>query len=128
MPHRNPIPAADSYALGLLIHFAFNPSQSLPATAQPPHPPPTPASRGSIPTSVFSAFKKLLNPNAKARLTPKTFLELGMAETAGEGSGFFASNRLVKVCAGLDNFNLGSEAEKSVLLRYVHRGPITLQG
>lgn len=40
-----------------------------------------------------------------------------MAETTGEGSGFFASNRLVKVCAGLDNFNIASEAEKAALLR-----------
>ena len=36
-----------------------------------------------------------------------------MAETAGEGSGFFVSNRLIKVCAGLDNFNIASEAEKA---------------
>lgn len=41
-----------------------------------------------------------------------------MAETAGEGSGFFAENRLVKVCAGLDNFNIASEAEKNSLLKY----------
>lgn len=50
-------------------------------------------------------------------MTPKTFLDSGMVETAGESSGFFASNRLVKVCAGLDNFSLGSEAEKAALLR-----------
>ena len=50
-------------------------------------------------------------------MTPAHFLELGMSHTAGEGSGFFASNRLVKVCAGLDNFNLASEAEKASLLK-----------
>ena len=50
-------------------------------------------------------------------MTPKTFLDTGMAETASEGSGFFSGNRLVKVCAGLDNFSLGSEAEKVTLLR-----------
>ena len=110
--------AADAYALGLLIHFSFNPSQPLPATAQPPHPPPAPSSRGAIPQSVFPSYKKLLNPNPKARLTPKNFLELGTAETAGEG-GFFANNRLVKVCAGLDNFNIASEADKASLLRLV---------
>lgn len=52
-------------------------------------------------------------------MTPKNFLELGMAETAGDGSGFFVGNRLVKVCAGLDNFNIASELEKTSLLRYV---------
>ena len=40
-----------------------------------------------------------------------------MAETAGEGAGFFSGNRLVKVCASLDNFSLGGEAEKVTLLR-----------
>lgn len=109
--------AADGYALGLLIHTVFNPSDPLPATASPPHPPPNASSRGSIPLSVFPAFKRLLNPNAKTRLTPKGFLELGMAETAGDGAGFFAHNSLVKVCAGLDSFNISSESEKNALLR-----------
>ncbi|KAL1942784.1 hypothetical protein VTO73DRAFT_5024 [Trametes versicolor] len=112
-----PPAAADAYGLGLLIHFAFNANQGPPATAQPPHPPPTAASRGAIPTTIFPAYKKLLNPNPKARLSPAHFLELGMSQTAGEGSGFFASNRLVKVCAGLDGFNVASEGEKASLLK-----------
>ncbi|KAF7428465.1 hypothetical protein PC9H_007689 [Pleurotus ostreatus] len=106
------VAAADAYALGLLLHALFNPNQPLPATVHPPHPPPQPSSRGSIPASLFPHFKKLLNPNPKARMTPKHFLDIGMAET-----GFFATNRLVKVCLGLDNFALSSEAEKSTLLR-----------
>ncbi|KAI0915763.1 hypothetical protein AcV5_003595 [Taiwanofungus camphoratus] len=109
--------AADAYALGLLIHFVFNPSLPPPATSQPPHPPPTASSRGSIPAILFPPFKRLMNPNPKARLTPKDFVELGMAETAGNGSGFFANNHLIKVCTGLDNFTLGSESEKAALLR-----------
>ncbi|OSD01310.1 ARM repeat-containing protein [Trametes coccinea BRFM310] len=112
-----PVAAADAYGLGLLIHYAFNPNHGSPATAQPPHPPPTTASKGAIPTSIFPAYKKLLNPNPKARLTPAHFLELGMSQTAGDGSGFFANNQLVKVCAGLDNFNLASEGEKASLLK-----------
>jgi SCY1-like protein 1 len=110
--HRHGPGIADSYALGLLLHAVFNPTHPEPPTAQPPHPPPIPASRGAIPTSVFPSFKKLLNPNPKARLSVKNFLEVGMAET-----GFFATNRLVKVCSGLDNFALSSEAEKNQLLR-----------
>jgi SCY1-like protein 1 len=112
------VAAADGYALGLLIHAVFNPSHPLPATAQPPHSPPNASSRGSIPLIIFPSFKRLLNPNPKSRLTPKQFLELGMAETAGEGSGFFANNGLVKICAGLDNFNIASESDKASLLRY----------
>ncbi|KAH9858547.1 ARM repeat-containing protein [Lenzites betulinus] len=112
-----PPAAADAYGLGLLIHFAFNPSQGVPATAQPPHSPPTAASRGLIPTAIFPAYKKLLNPNPKARLSPAHFLELGMSQTAGDGAGFFAGNRLVKVCEGLDGFNVASEGEKASLLK-----------
>ncbi|KAJ3559364.1 hypothetical protein NM688_g390 [Phlebia brevispora] len=118
--------ALDSYSLGLLIHFAFNRTDTLPSTALPPHPPPAASSRGSIPLPVFSAYKRLLNPNPKARLTPKHFLEIGMAETAGEGSGFFANNRLVKVCAGLDNFNIAGEADKNNLLKVLKESASSL--
>jgi SCY1-like protein 1 len=45
-------------------------------------------------------------------MNAKGFLEIGVAET-----GFFTNNRLVKVCSGLDNFALGSENDKNVLLR-----------
>ncbi|KIK09338.1 hypothetical protein K443DRAFT_83149 [Laccaria amethystina LaAM-08-1] len=103
---------ADAYALGLLLHAVFNPSHPPPATAQPPHTPPSPASRGSIPQLVFPCYKKLLNPSPKSRITAKDFLSIGMAET-----GFFVSNRLVKVCLGLDNLTLSSEADKNLLLR-----------
>ncbi|KAJ7251828.1 armadillo-type protein [Mycena haematopus] len=96
---------ADAYALGLLLHAVFNPTHPLPTTASPPHPPPPASSRGAIPNS-------LLNPNAKGRLTAKGFLAIGMTDT-----GFFANNRLVKVCLGLDNFALSSESEKNGLLR-----------
>ncbi|KXN90149.1 N-terminal kinase-like protein [Leucoagaricus sp. SymC.cos] len=104
--------APDAYALGLLLYSVFNPTLPPPETSQPPHPPPTAASRGAIPSSVFNAYKKLLNPNPKNRLTCKGFLELGMTDT-----GFFAINRLVKVCLGLENFSIESEAEKNALLK-----------
>ncbi|SJK97742.1 uncharacterized protein ARMOST_00995 [Armillaria ostoyae] len=104
--------AADAYALGLLVNAVFNPAHHPPATSNPPHSPPTAASRGAIPAAVFPVVKNLLNPNSKSRWTPKRFLDTGMAD-----SGFFATNRLVRVCGELDNFALGSEAEKASLLR-----------
>ncbi|THV06735.1 ARM repeat-containing protein [Dendrothele bispora CBS 962.96] len=104
--------AADAYALGLLLNAAFNPDHHPPTTASPPHPPPPASARGNIPNVVFPLYKRLLNPNAKGRLTAKGFLEVGMTDT-----GFFANNRLVKICLGLDNFAIGSEAEKASLLR-----------
>jgi SCY1-like protein 1 len=106
--------AADAYALGVLLHSCFNPSHPPPATTEPPHPPPQASSKGAIPTVIFTPFKRLVNPNAKARLSPKGFLEIGMVE-----SGFFANNRLVQVCNGLDNFALASEGDKNALLRLV---------
>lgn len=51
-------------------------------------------------------------------MSTKGFLEVGMAETMGAAEGgFFVKNKLVAVCKGLDNFALGSEAEKAALLR-----------
>ncbi|KAL0581808.1 Nuclear aminoacylation-dependent tRNA export pathway component [Marasmius crinis-equi] len=107
--------ATDAYALGLLLNATFNPDNHPPPTAAPPHPPPAPATRGNIPTAIFPLFKKMLNPNPKGRLTAKGFLEIGMTDT-----GFFSNNPLVKVCVGLDNFALGSEGEKSSLLRMLN--------
>ncbi len=52
-------------------------------------------------------------------MTPKAFLQLGMGEKAGDGARFFADNHLVQVCAGLDQFAIGSDAEKAALLRQV---------
>ncbi|KAJ7594647.1 hypothetical protein C8J56DRAFT_927286, partial [Mycena floridula] len=102
----------DAYELGILLNETFNPTHHPPPSASSPYPPPTAASRFDIPTSVFPLFKKLLFPHAKGRLTTKGFLEAGMA-----GTGFFASNRLVKVCVGLDGFAVASEGDKGSLLR-----------
>ncbi|KAF9653221.1 ARM repeat-containing protein [Thelephora ganbajun] len=109
--------AADSYGFGLIIHFVFNPSQLAPPTSHPPHPPPQPSSRGAIPGGIFPLFKKLLTPDPRSRMTVKTFLDVGMSEVAGEGSGFFSHNRLVNICQDLDNFALSGDSEKSNMIR-----------
>ncbi|TFY81796.1 hypothetical protein EWM64_g2211 [Hericium alpestre] len=123
----NPVAAVDSYALALLIHTLFNPAAGSPPTTQPPHNPPQPSSRGAIPQSVFPSFKKLLNPNPKPRMTAKTFLELGMSESAADG-GFFKSNRLLQICEGLEGFSLMSEGERAGLLRTLKDVAPTLPG
>ncbi|KAH8119599.1 hypothetical protein DFH11DRAFT_1565893 [Phellopilus nigrolimitatus] len=115
----------DAYALGLLIHCVFNHQAPLPATADPPHPPPAPSSRGAIPNFLFNPYKRLLNPNAKARLSPAAFLEMGAAQT-GDGNGFFANNSFVRICTGLDQFPLSGEAEKAALLRSLKEAAPTL--
>lgn len=50
-------------------------------------------------------------------MSAQNFLAVGMAEMGGEGPGFFVTNRLVQICVGLDNFSLGSEADKNAFLR-----------
>jgi SCY1-like protein 1 len=110
------VAVTDSYSLGILIHTVFNiKDQSydpLPATANPPHPPPGPSSKGAIPNAIFPHYKKLLHPTASARLTPSAFLNLG----AAPGS-FFADNPLFRICEALDGFALSNDAEKNSLLR-----------
>ena len=61
----------------------------------------------------------MLNPNPKGRMTPKALLDVGMAESLGEGGGFFSGNRLFKICEGLGNFGLMSDGERATLLRCV---------
>ncbi|KAB5588327.1 N-terminal kinase-like protein [Ceratobasidium theobromae] len=108
----------DGYSLGILIHTVFNvKGQSydpLPATANPPHPPPAPSSKGAIPNSIFPHYKKLLHPTSSARLAPSSFLSVGIAP----GS-FFADNPLYRICEALEGFALSSESEKSSLLRTI---------
>ncbi|KAF8320793.1 hypothetical protein DL93DRAFT_2073508 [Clavulina sp. PMI_390] len=113
----NDVSAPDAYEFGLLIHSVFNPNHPLPPTSLPPHPAPTASSRGAIPTTIFPSFKRLLMPKPKPRLTSKGFLEIGNGEKTGEGAGFFSQNRLVKICASLEGFNLSSESDKATFLR-----------
>lgn len=112
------VSVTDSYSLGILIHTAFNVKDKsydpLPATANPPHPPPAPSSKGAIPNSIFPHYKKLLHPTAAARLTPSAFLNLGIAP----GS-FFADNPLFRICEALEGFTLSNDAEKNTLLRTI---------
>ncbi|CCA73691.1 hypothetical protein PIIN_07644 [Serendipita indica DSM 11827] len=111
---------SDAYALGLLLNSAFNQTNELPATAHPPHPAPTGASRGQIPPGIFPLYKRLLNPGTKQRLTCQAFLEIGMGEKAGVDGApgrFFADNHLVRVCSQLEGYPLASDGEKAEFIR-----------
>ncbi|KZT32860.1 ARM repeat-containing protein [Sistotremastrum suecicum HHB10207 ss-3] len=109
--------SADAYSLGLLLYSMFNPTFPPPATLEPPHPPPTQSSAGSIPSYLYPSYKKLLHPSPKPRMTPGQFLDLGMGKVPCDHPGFFINNKLVKICAELDNFALASESDKAALLK-----------
>ncbi|KIJ52672.1 hypothetical protein M422DRAFT_156332 [Sphaerobolus stellatus SS14] len=102
-----PVHVYDGYTLGLLVHSLFNSNLPLPSNSAT-----TPPARGSIPVPVYNQYKRLLNPNVKARLSPKGFFDAGT-----HAGGFFIENPLVKICKGLTDFALAGEREKLELLR-----------
>ncbi|KAK4053841.1 Nuclear aminoacylation-dependent tRNA export pathway component [Microbotryomycetes sp. JL201] len=108
--------ALDSYQLHLLIHTLFN--GPLPPTfgSSSDTPPTLPTTRGSIPAQLFQAWRRLGNPNPKARLKTDVFLELGMGSESA-GGGWWPTNRLVKLSAALEGYSLASESEKLGLAR-----------
>ncbi|WRT70322.1 uncharacterized protein IL334_007320 [Kwoniella shivajii] len=100
---------SDTYLLALLIFTLYNPLAPLPSLNSPP----TPSSAGSIPKSLYPLWKRLLNPNPRTRLSTSSFVE------EATSSGFWASNPLVSLVGGLDNFELASEGDKLGLLRII---------
>ncbi|KAM0792352.1 hypothetical protein ACM66B_005032 [Microbotryomycetes sp. NB124-2] len=108
--------ALDSYQIHLLIYTLFN--GPLPPTfgSSSDAPPALPATRGSIPAQMFQAWRRLGNPNPKARLKTDVFLELGMGSESA-GGGWWPSNRLVKLSAALEGYSLASDSEKLGLVR-----------
>lgn len=75
-----------------------------------------PQARGSIPATLFQVWRRLGNPNPRARLKTDVFLELGTGSESA-GGGWWPSNRLVKLSAALEGFSLASESERLGLLR-----------
>ncbi|SCZ96994.1 BZ3500_MvSof-1268-A1-R1_Chr4-2g06919 [Microbotryum saponariae] len=107
--------ALDSYQLYLLIFVIFN--GALPPTFSSSSSPPTlPGTRGQTPQNIYTTWRRLGNPNPKARLRTDLFLELGIGSESGT-PGWWPSNRLVKLSAALEGFSLASEAEKMELLK-----------
>ena len=98
-----PAHVMDSYGIALAGFEAYN--GTLPPTSGVP-------AQGKVPPEFFAIFKRMLVPNAKTRASTTQFLEQGSAE-----GGYFASNRLVQVAAGIDSFMLASEGERGVIIR-----------
>lgn len=95
----------DSYSFALLILEAYNgPLPPIVGNAVP--------AAGLVPAPIYALVRRMMVPNAKARLTPKAFLAAG--ETPGS---FFAENRLVRIAAGLENFVLAREEERAEVMR-----------
>ena len=100
-----PAHMADSYGLALAAFEAYNGTLP-PTTSVPP--------QGKVPANIYAMLKKMLTPNAKTRASTTQFLESGIAE-----GGYFQTNRLVQVAAGIDNFMLASEPERAFVMKRV---------
>ncbi len=101
---QQPLAAVDAYMFGVFIYEAFN-----------GHPTGADAlgNRGSIPQSMYQSYKRLLNPNPKARLSVGHFFEQGLRQ-----GGFFKT-RLIELTEGIENLGLQSESERIEFLGYV---------
>lgn len=112
----NPISSIDSYHLALLIFKLFNPTKSLPVNLTSP---PNQAMRGLIPMNLFNAFKKLLNPSPKHRLSVEDFLNLGNNSLDTQNGSYFSKNSLIELCKGLEMFSLMNQIERIKFLRFL---------
>lgn len=99
----------DTYLLAMFLFVLFNPEKPLPNFSAAP----TPASAGQLPKRLFPLWKRMLNPNAKTRLSTINFV----AEVVQ--TGFWNDNPLVQLVDGLDGFELRSDGEKNALLRTI---------
>jgi SCY1-like protein 1 len=60
-----------------------------------------------------SSYKRLVNPNPKARVSIGHFLE------QGQRSGSFFDSPLIKLTDGVDNLGVKTEEERNAFLEYV---------
>ena len=98
----HPIAAVDSYNLGTLISEIFNGSfvgkDNVGQTK-------------SIPPSMHQSYKRLLNPNPKARLSVSNFRD------QGKRSGGFFETPLIRLSEGVERLGLKSDGEREEFLR-----------
>ena len=98
----NPIAAADSYNLGILISEIFNGSVVDNDNA---------GQTKSIPPTMHQSYKRLLNPNPKARLSVSNFRD------QGKRSGGFFETPLIRLSEGVERLGLKSDGEREEFLR-----------
>lgn len=91
------------------LFWLYNPEKPPPQLSTTP----TPATAGGMPKRLFPLWKRMVNPNARTRLSTTNFV----AEAGS--SGFWADNALVQLVDGLDGFELRSDGEKQQLLRTI---------
>ncbi|KAF2280595.1 ARM repeat-containing protein [Westerdykella ornata] len=98
---QNPTHAVDSYNLGTLIFEVFNGSF---------HGSDQLGQMKSIPPSMHQSYKRLLNPNPKARMSVSQFLD------QGKRMGGFFQTPLIRVTEDIENLGLKADAERDELL------------
>lgn len=100
----NPLSAVDAHGFGALVSEVF--TGSFGGSDQ--------AMQGrSLPPSMQQIYKRLLNPNPKARISVSNFLDQGRRH-----GGFFQTP-LINLTIGLDGLGLKSEDERNEFLTSV---------
>ncbi|KAK0739973.1 armadillo-type protein [Apiosordaria backusii] len=97
---RSPHSAVDAYDFSALIFEIFNGSFTSDQAGQ----------TKNIPPSLHPSYKRLANPNPKARLTVAHFLE------QGRRNGSFFDTPLIKLTEGVENLGVKTEEEREVFL------------
>ncbi|KAI5861155.1 ARM repeat-containing protein [Durotheca rogersii] len=98
---RGPHSAVDAYNFGTTIFEVFNGDFTGADQA---------GQTKGIPPTMHAAYKRLVNPNPKARITVGVFLEQGLR------SGAFFDSPLIKLTEGIDNLGVKSETEREEFL------------
>ncbi|BEI81446.1 hypothetical protein CcaverHIS002_0206060 [Cutaneotrichosporon cavernicola] len=99
----------DTYLLAMWMFWLFNPEKPPPKLSAAP----TPSMAGAIPKRLFPLWKRMVNPNARTRLSTINFV------SEAQSSGIWADNPLISLVEGLDGFELRSDGEKAKLLRTI---------
>lgn len=99
----------DTYLLAMWLFWLYNPEKPPPQLSSAP----TPAMAGAIPKRLFPLWKRMVNPNARTRLSTTSFI------AEAQSAGIWTDNPLVALVDGLDGFELRSDGEKASLLRTI---------